>query len=360
MVGVVLERGCHAAADQQQQQCWGTRVRDSQPRLTPHQQQQQQWHRQQQQQGQPSVGPATSPSANRAYKLYSEFVRAGQWARFTVEQRRDGEYITLLSRPMATAATAAVARAKRKGGGKPNLRRKEKISEWRRNHQTKPSKSGSADQQQHMQQQHQQQQQQVRQQQWHQPQLQQQLHLQQQGQQQQPGQQQQQQFSQQQQPQQQQVLSTEVNAGAASIAVVVGTTVAEAAPAHASSPCSSPVILPMMTRARKKRKAVSPVSPADCTSIIQVDGSTTSPPPSPTAVSDNEEDCPTAPLVLCARANSSPVGPPTAQSPPEPPPWSRYLPSHPRTVICGMCLAGCHGLQFNMCHSCYSDRNSGQ
>ena len=38
----------------------------------------------------------------------------------------------------------------------------------------------------------------------------------------------------------------------------------------------------------------------------------------------------------------------------------RAIPSHPRTVICGMCLAGCHGLQFNMCHSCYSDRNSGQ
>ena len=228
---------------------------------------------------------------------------------------------------MATAATAAVARAKRKGGGKPNLRRKEKISEWRRNHQTKPSKSGLADQQQHMQQQQQQQVQQVRQQQWHQPQLQlqQQLHLQQQGQQQQPGQQQQQ------QPKQQQVLSTEVNVGTASIAVFVGTTVVEAAPARASSPCSSPVILPMMTRARKRRKAVSPVSPADCTSIIQVDGSTTSPPPSPTAVSDNEEDCPTAPLVLCARANSSPLGPPTARSPLEPPPWSRYLPSHPRT-----------------------------
>ena len=86
MVGVVLERECHAAADQQQQQCWGTRVRDSQPRLTPHQQQQQQWHRQQQQQGQPSVGPATSPSANRAYELYRECVWAGQWARFTVDQ----------------------------------------------------------------------------------------------------------------------------------------------------------------------------------------------------------------------------------------------------------------------------------
>ena len=159
MVGVVLERGCPAAADLQlQQQCWGPRVRASQPRLTPplqpqQHQQQQQWLRQQQpqQQDQPSVGPATSPWANRAYDLYSEYVRAGLWARFTVEHRRDGEYTTLLSRPMAAAATAAVAGAKRKGGGKPNLRRQDKISEWRRNYKTKRSKSGSADQQQQQQ-----------------------------------------------------------------------------------------------------------------------------------------------------------------------------------------------------------------
>ena len=35
-----------------------------------------------------------------------------------------------------------MAEAKRKGGGKPKLRRQDKISEWRRNHKTKRNKSG--------------------------------------------------------------------------------------------------------------------------------------------------------------------------------------------------------------------------
>ena len=128
----MLERGCHAEADQQQQQqCWGTRVRASQPRLTPQQHQlHQQWQRQhqQQQQGQPSVGPATSLSANRAYELYREFVWAGQWARFTVDQSNSSNSCCCSSQK------------------KQNLRRKENIPEWSRNHQTKSSKSGSADQ----------------------------------------------------------------------------------------------------------------------------------------------------------------------------------------------------------------------
>ena len=32
-----------------------------------------------------------------------------------------------------------------------------------------------------------------------------------------------------------------------------------------------------------------------------------------------------------------------------PPPWSKFLPSHPRTVICGVCLAGYHGLRTTEC-----------
>ena len=51
-------------------------------------------------------------------------------------------------------------------------------------------------------------------------------------------------------------------------------------------------------------------------------------------------------------------GSPTVPSPPPPPPWSVHLPSHPRMIICGKCLAGCHSLQFKMCYACYAERGS--
>ena len=35
-------------------------------------------------------------------------------------------------------------------------------------------------------------------------------------------------------------------------------------------------------------------------------------------------------------------------TPPPPPPWSMFLPWHPCTIICGLCLAGCHGLGYKM------------
>ena len=123
MLGTGLVRGCPAAADlQQQHQCWGPTVH---------------WQKQQQLDNS-SVVPATSPRADRAYKLYSECVRDGQWARVTVEQHWDGEYITLLCRPIAAVVvTAAAASASRISVRKRNLRRKEKISERRRNHKSK-------------------------------------------------------------------------------------------------------------------------------------------------------------------------------------------------------------------------------
>ena len=63
------------------------------------------------------------------------------------------------------------------------------------------------------------------------------------------------------------------------------------------------------------------------------------------------EGSPTAPSL---RSSGSPMVP----SPPPPPPWSVHLPSHTRTVICGMCLAGCHGLQFRMCYACCTARGN--
>ena len=48
------------------------------------------------------------------------------------------------------------------------------------------------------------------------------------------------------------------------------------------------------------------------------------------------------------------LAPPTSWAPPPPaPPWSRFLPNHALTLICSTCLAGCHGLGFQMCHSCF-------
>ena len=104
----------------------------------------------------------------------------------------------------------------------------------------------------------------------------------------------------------------------------------QSASATPNTGCSSPVKSTRMTRARKKIEAL---SPADSVAIEQVDGADPSPPPSPAAL----QSPPTPDLV----------------SPPPPPPWSKYLPSHQCNVICGRCLAGCHGLGFIMCQECH-------
>ena len=163
-------------------------------------------------------------------------------------------------------------------------------------------------------------------------------------------QQQQQQLPQQPLLQQQQDPSAEENTVIAATAEAVGPEAAETAPAHASPVRSNPVISPAMTRARKKHKAVSPASLVDGAAFIQVDGSNSSPPPSPASTApttDGEED-PQLPIEACV---SSPL---------PPPPWSRFLPSHARTVICATCLAGCHGIAFDMCHNCFDNKNRKQ
>ena len=78
--------------------------------------------------------PAASPRAGRIFELYSECVLAGHLARFSVVQRQDREYITLLIRHLAPAVSAVAARARGKGVRKLNLRRMEKNSERRRYH----------------------------------------------------------------------------------------------------------------------------------------------------------------------------------------------------------------------------------
>ena len=103
----------------------------------------------------------------------------------------------------------------------------------------------------------------------------------------------------------------------------------EQQPASATSntSCSSPVTSPRMTRARKKREAL---SPADSVAIEQVDGADCSPPPSPAALQS----------------------PPTPPTPPPPPPWSFRATRAPLSAGDAW-LAGCHGLGYTMCHVCH-------
>ena len=131
---------------------------------------------------------------------------------------------------------------------------------------------------------------------------------------------------------------------------------AAAAPVTVADPAvqssSVQVTSPRMTRSRKKRKAVSPASPAECSGIEQVDRPAPSPPPSP-------EDCrpPSAPSSPGCARTPSPT-PPVPWAPPPAPPWSRFLPSHPRTVICAKCFSGMHGLGFLSCFNCFQKGNA--
>ena len=92
-------------------------------------------HRPMTDQQQPQWGPppSVSPRATYAFDLYQKCVLAGQWARITVEQRLDGEIISLFSRPQATAAKGQ----RKKPFRQPNKKRMEKERRWRENRSSK-------------------------------------------------------------------------------------------------------------------------------------------------------------------------------------------------------------------------------
>ena len=87
---------------------------------------------QQQQQG-PSL------RVTQALELYRACVAAGQWVRFSVEQRVEGEFISFVSKPPAAAATAAAAATRKRK--KMNKRRAERQRKWR---ETQGSSSAAA------------------------------------------------------------------------------------------------------------------------------------------------------------------------------------------------------------------------
>ena len=86
-----------------------------------------------QQQQQPQQQCSPSPRAMHALELYRACAAAGQKVRFTVEQRPEGEYFTLSSRPPppASQATQAAAAGVRRPRRKPNKRRAEKLQNRR-------------------------------------------------------------------------------------------------------------------------------------------------------------------------------------------------------------------------------------
>ena len=81
------------------------------------------------QQQQQQKHPPISVRARHALNLYEQCIRAGQWARVTIEQRDEGESISFFSRPLA-AGQATAARRHRKPR-RPNKKRVEKRMMWR-------------------------------------------------------------------------------------------------------------------------------------------------------------------------------------------------------------------------------------
>ena len=90
--------------------------------------------RQQQQQQLTSASPPTdSQLARQAFSLYRQCMAAGLWARVNIEQRPDGEYITFSRRPWAAAPPAAAGAQKEAPPGRtrrPNQRRLERKRLW--------------------------------------------------------------------------------------------------------------------------------------------------------------------------------------------------------------------------------------
>ena len=322
-----------------------SRARGVQGGLTTQQQQQQQTSR-----------PTVSTLAHHAFNLYRECVGAGQWAKVVFEQRPEGEHITFFIRPpTAAAAPPVAAAAKGRRQRRPNKNRLEKLK-LRRHLRSQQQQQKPAQQQQEKSSSQPQQvlsRQQLKQ----------------------VGSQLQAQslaglFSQQQPAAAARTRRTEPQPAAASRSswqqrqpanvagkapAAAGTYAAVAAApqsaaamhsleqlpqvqpmdapqATATASSSSPAIIsPRMTRAGKRKKALSPV---DIACIVQLDGTESSPPPSPE---------------VAARS----AGPPEPAGPPPPPPWSKWFVKDTRTVICKYCQAGCHGLRFRSCSSCY-------
>jgi len=284
---------------------------------------------QQQQQRTPASPPTASLLARHALNLYNECVAAGQWARINIVQHLAGETISFSSRPMAAAPAAVWGQGRKKSRRvrRPNEKRRAKKKLWQQSRGNTPA---------------------VGQRQQERPCSQQLLRS---------------------EPQpssaacesRQQQQSTDVvlaatAAARGSYAAAVATaafSAAEEATIESASPAAGssvggdrPVVSPKLTRARKRLRGIEEA-------FVQLDGVESSPPPSPDGLMQ-----PVSISIQCedlkrGAGDQEPAGSPETANPPPPPPWSRFLPSHVRTVICKYCLAGCHGLGFQSCSRCF-------
>jgi len=316
---------------------------------------------QHQQQLKTSSPPTDPPLARHVFNLYRQCVAAGQWACVSVEQLRDGELISLSSRPWAAATAAARdypgPQPKRKR--RPNAKRQAKKKLWRHSrgdgavaansgqlHQ--PTGAGAVGQRQqgpsscqlpsHRQA----------------PANGQELHP---------------------KPVRAAAAAAGTYAQAAAKAAVYTTTALDATgtegaegPAPGGTTATLPetttaavdssscplVTSPRLTRGRKRRKEM---SPDDISIITQLDGVDGSPPPSPREASPEPPSPAAGPRLA---APSEPVEEPQEQAdPPEltgappPPSWSPNLPSYWEQVICKYCLKGRHNYsRFQSCLAC--------
>ena len=204
-----------------------------------------------------------------AYSLYRQCVAAGQWARFSVENRPDGQHISFACKPMAAAAAAACAAEGAARRRRPNQRRKEKKQLWLRSRQQQSLQAGvaaAADLGSY-------------------------AHV---------------------------AARAAPKRGAAAAAaptVPAAPTATAAVAAPSCSPASPPS--PMLTRARKRKKFY---SPGAASAVVQLDGAEQTPPSSPP-----EPLSPVPPpLPIDVGSPSAPTSPPTP-----PPPWHVGSPSAP-------------------------------
>ena len=265
---------------------------------------------------------------------------AGQWERISIEQRPDGEHISLFCRP-ASAAAAAASRGKKRHK-QPNQRRAAKQQLWRDKHSRRRDTATSQQQQQ-----------------------------------QQRGatayREQQQQCSNHETPQQQLGLQN---------AAITGPYAAAAAQPAVSQPTIQQTTA-RVTRSSKKLRVVSPPEAAGGTSkrprnsnsstdrdIPQTDGADDSPnspaesfstlsdlpvddadQPSPLPLDNNDED---NSLLHPSLRDSDLTAPPTVvryRPAPVPPPMSR-LTRHPQRVLCRFCSLKTHFTYYAQCEFC--------
>ena len=271
-----------------------------------------------------SGGLTISPQARHAFDLHNQCVGAGKWSKLVIEQRQDGEHISLFSRPMAATTAAASSDRRRKRPRKPNQKRLDRQARRRgdrssQQEQARHAQGDPSDRQRY------------------------------------PATQTRQQpaadaFASLQQQQQQLAPAVYTPRADVSYAAVAAS---PPRPAAVNRPTanSSPAVL---TRAMKKRKAQ---SPADSAGMSQLDGAESSQPPSPEVQATGEPpdiaepgtgDEPPVPEMPPSQDEQPGPG-----EPPPPPPWSEYLPSYWDRVICKFCLQGSYGYRrFRSCEPC--------